>query len=338
MIVESKDIVQKPLISVVVITYNQERYIRQCIEAILAQRTDFPYELIISDDCSRDNTPDICKAYQSQYPDKIRLLLQEENRGVARNYRDATAMARGKFIASMAGDDYWVLDTKLKLQKEYLDAHPKCILCYTNVNTCDEQNHIIEREYMNGISRPQTFINHLETKGYIAPLTWMYRKELLNEYTLEAAQTDESFALALDAFMHGEVHYIDVVTAHYRLTTNSLSRQVNPRREYQQWIGVFHTQCYYLDKYTDRLDRDIVRKIKSNEYIRILPWAYSLGYMDFVKEAKVYFESIGINVEPYIFTCRQKESAEAARQSKAYRLGNVLLSPVRWFNELFGKR
>ena len=87
MIIESKDIVKKPQVSVVVLVYNQEDYISQCIDTILCQKVDFEYELIISDDCSQDNTIRICKKYQELYPNKIKLLLHEKNRGVAYNFR-----------------------------------------------------------------------------------------------------------------------------------------------------------------------------------------------------------------------------------------------------------
>ena len=337
MIIESPDIIKNPIVSVVVITYKQEKYITQCIDAILSQQTNFPFEVIISDDCSPDKTPEICKEYQRRYPNKIRLLLQDENRGVARNFGDALALARGKYIASMAGDDYWVCEEKIQIQKDYLDAHPRCGLCYTNINTCDEEGNILETEYMNKYPRSNSFVEHIENRGYIAPLTWMYRRNLLNEYTIEGAQTDESFAFALDAFATSEVSYLDIVTANYRLTTNSLSRQDDPVKSYRQWLGVFKTQNYYLKKYRNLVDEMKCMQIRTNGYIEFLPMAYQYGDDHFINEVKEYFKSIGINIDPYINTCKARKSAEQARKSLSYRLGKALLKPFNWLKKIARK-
>lgn len=329
MIIESSNIIQTPVVSVVVITYNQETYISKCIEAILSQKTDFPFEIIISDDCSSDQTPNICKCFQQKYSDIIRLLLQDKNKGVAQNFGDAIKLAKGKYVASMAGDDYWVVDNKLQIQKDYLDSHESCVLCYTNINTCDEYGQVIKYGFMSDLPKSNSFKEHLKTKGYIAPLTWMYRKELVNLYDMKGAYTDESFALALDAFATGDVHFIDVITAHYRLTQNSLSRPKSLEREYRQWLGVFRSQCYYITKYATQFTDVEINRILSNGYIYIIPIAYSLNDMDFIKESIEYFQSIEIDIQPYINVCKARESAEKARESKAYLLGNILLKPFK---------
>lgn len=76
----------KPLVSVCMITYNQSLYIKQAIEGVLMQETDFPFEFIISDDCSTDSTRKICQYYKELYPDKITLLLPEKNLGISDNF------------------------------------------------------------------------------------------------------------------------------------------------------------------------------------------------------------------------------------------------------------
>lgn len=329
MIIESSDIIKNPIVSVVVITYRQEQYITQCIDAILSQKTDFPFEIIISDDCSPDKTSSICKDYQKRYHSIIRVLIQNENRGVARNFAEAINLARGKYISIVAGDDYWILNSKLQQQKDYLDSHPQCILCYTNINTCDEDGHLIETEYMNKHFRPQSFEEFLVDQSFIAPLTWMYRKELLREYSVEAAQTDESFAVALDAFAISEVHYIDVVTANYRLTTTSLTRPGDSLKFYRQWLGVFKTQCYFMNKYSHLIDSTKCFQVKTNGYFEFLPMAYEFGDDGFIEEAKSYFNFIGLNINPFLNACSVRISAEHARKSLSYRIGNTILKPFK---------
>jgi len=119
----------EPLVSVVTTTYQHAPYIRQCLDSILMQETDFPFELIIGEDGSTDGTREICIEYADRYPDKIRLFLRDRNltqyytsdgRVIRFNGHFARAAARGKYIALCEGDDYWIDKTKLQKQVEFL--------------------------------------------------------------------------------------------------------------------------------------------------------------------------------------------------------------------------
>lgn len=327
MVVAADRIIDNPVVSVVVMTYNHKPYIRRCINAIIAQQTTFPFEIIISDDNSVDGTQVVLKEYQNKYPSLITLLLQNTNKGVAQNFHDAISICRGQYIASMGGDDFWIVTSKLQLQKDYLDAHPLCGLCYTNINTCDEAERLIEARFMDNFSATHSFEEHLLSKGFIAPMTWMYRKDLIKYYDPKGAFSDESFAFALDALALSSVDYIDVVTTNYRQTYNSLSRPESDYKNYLQWLGVFRTQVYYADKYS--VDPSIKQKILINGYIEFIPLAYSFGDNMFIEEANAFFESIGICIEPFLNTCRARQSAEMARKSLSYRIGHFLLKPFR---------
>lgn len=335
MIIESANIIENPVVSVVVFTYNQERYISQCVDAILSQKTDFPFELIISDDCSKDTTPEICKMYQQKYPNIIRLLLHEQNKGVAINFGDAISLARGKYIASMAGDDFWILDEKLQLQKDYLDSHPKCGLCYTNINTCDENSKLIKTERMSNEKLSNSFEEHLLSKGYIAPVTWMYRREYVEIYDSKGAFNDESFGFALDIFAVSEVDYIDVVSAMYRVADGSLSHPTSNAKWYKQYLGVFRAQLYYCDKY--KVTQDVRNKVLLNGYIELLPYAYTCNDSAFIEEALSQSMKIGVDLMPYLEICEQKNDAEKSlrhiRNSHAYKIGRALLKPLKCFKK-----
>ena len=128
-----------PVVSVHMITYNHEPYIRQAIEGVMMQKADFEFELVIGEDCSQDKTREICFEYQKKYPDKIRVLWWHENVSkLGGNGRRVTARCRGEFIAFCEGDDYWTDPLKLKKQKELLEAS-KAIGCVA-FNTILEKN------------------------------------------------------------------------------------------------------------------------------------------------------------------------------------------------------
>lgn len=120
------------LVSVVIITYNQEKYIGQAIEGVLQQRCNFPIEILISDDCSTDSTPYICQRYARHYPHLIRFTANAQNKGVIDNYFDTLLMAKGKYIADCAGDDYWDDPEKLQRQVEVLEEKEEVVLVYSN--------------------------------------------------------------------------------------------------------------------------------------------------------------------------------------------------------------
>ncbi len=116
----------KPLLSVALITYNHGPYLRCCLESILSQKTDFPFEIVVGEDCSTDNTREILDEYKARFPEKIRLLYRDKNLGRPTLNVYQTSMAcRGEFIAYIEGDDYWTDETKLHTQVDFLLGHPE---------------------------------------------------------------------------------------------------------------------------------------------------------------------------------------------------------------------
>jgi len=110
-------------------TYNHEAYIAQALDSVLAQRTDWDYEIVVGEDCSQDDTRAILTAYQQQYPDRVRLLLHRQRQGVGSNLRQVLAACRGEYVALLDGDDFWTSPDKLRRQVDFLDSDPEYTLC-----------------------------------------------------------------------------------------------------------------------------------------------------------------------------------------------------------------
>ncbi len=120
-----------PVVSVHMITYNHEPYIRQAIEGVMMQKTDFEFELVIGEDCSQDRTREICFEYQKKYPEKIRVLWWHQNVSkFGGNGRRNRAHCRGEFLAFCEGDDYWTDPLKLQKQVDVLRKHAEAGLCF----------------------------------------------------------------------------------------------------------------------------------------------------------------------------------------------------------------
>lgn len=116
---------ETPLVTVLITTYNQEKYIGQAIDSVLAQKTDFPFEIYISEDCGTDDTRAILEEYACRWPGLIRLKLRTENVGISRNWYEGLCAARGQFVCTLEGDDWWLDDHKLQKQMDFLRAHPE---------------------------------------------------------------------------------------------------------------------------------------------------------------------------------------------------------------------
>lgn len=120
-----------PKVSVCVVTYNHEKYIRQCLESLVSQEVDFPYEIIVSDDCSSDDTVKVVKEIAQQHS-MVKLIEQEKNIGAYKNFVYVHSLASGEYVAHMDGDDY-ALPGKLKAQVDFLDAHKECNIVFHRV-------------------------------------------------------------------------------------------------------------------------------------------------------------------------------------------------------------
>ena len=119
-----------PLVSVCMTTYNHEKFISQAIESVLCQRTTFGVEVVIGEDCSTDNTLAICRQYEAQYPDRVRVIASKNNIGMHANYRRTIEACRGKYIAMCDGDDWFTDENKLQIQVEQLE-NSCAAMCYT---------------------------------------------------------------------------------------------------------------------------------------------------------------------------------------------------------------
>jgi len=127
----------KPQVSVCIITCNQQNYIRQCVESVLMQAEDVSLEILVGDDCSRDNTSKIIAELVAENPHLIRHIRHESRQGACRNSQVILALAKGQFVAHLDGDDYW-LPGKLKRQLAFMMASPGCAAVYTNALTVTE--------------------------------------------------------------------------------------------------------------------------------------------------------------------------------------------------------
>jgi glycosyltransferase involved in cell wall biosynthesis len=139
----------RPVLTICCITFNHERYIAQALDGFLKQRTDFPVEIIVHDDCSTDRTASIVRDYQNRHPGLIRAVLRVENQ-YAQGKRIMPMFADwvdGEFVAVCEGDDFWTDPEKLQRQVDYLRTHPKAAGCFHDTSVVDDEGKVIADSY-----------------------------------------------------------------------------------------------------------------------------------------------------------------------------------------------
>lgn len=144
----NQDILQKPLkVSVCVVTYNQEKYIAQCLQSIVDQETDFNFEVIVADDCSMDGTREIVQDFAEKYPSVIKPIIHKKNIGAYKNFLFVHEKAAGEYVAHIDGDDY-ALPGKLQAQANYLDENPECNIVWHRMLVKNESTGIVAEDLM----------------------------------------------------------------------------------------------------------------------------------------------------------------------------------------------
>jgi glycosyltransferase involved in cell wall biosynthesis len=115
-------------LSVLVVCYNQENYIKQAIESVLKQQTTFQFELVIADDCSSDATVSVVRSLLESSTIEYQILSSDHNLGLSLNYLRGFKTCNAAYIAVLEGDDYWVTTNHLQLHVDQLDKNPDCVL------------------------------------------------------------------------------------------------------------------------------------------------------------------------------------------------------------------
>lgn len=222
----------KPLVSIICTTYNQEKYIKDALNGFVMQKTTFPFEVIIHDDASTDNTANIVKEYENKYPDIIKPIYQIENqfsKGVKLGAAFLYPKAQGKYIALCEGDDYWTDPLKLQKQIEFMRKHPECSMCFHNAQTEDTFNgkksftfDVQSREY----TSDELFINWT-----VPTASMLFKKEILNlEVLASPIILDGDIICVLLAADKGTVYGSSETMSVYRIHQSGISW--DPQRDF----------------------------------------------------------------------------------------------------------
>lgn len=218
-----------PTVSVLMITYNHEKFIRQALDSILMQEVNFEYEICIGEDESTDGTSEICKDYAKRFPEKIRLFLRERKnheRDLYKapfmfNFTETLKACRGKYVAFLEGDDFWSSPHKLQRQVDVMENNPEYTMCFHNTNVV--YDHIETPSHLsNKNQKSRSDIYDLIDGWYIMSCSLMFRNNLIQgipPFFYDTYNGDYALELALGSF--GDIYYIDDAMGVYRRHASS---------------------------------------------------------------------------------------------------------------------
>lgn len=325
-------------LSIFVVTYNQEQYIRQALDSILMQQVDFAYEVIVGEDCSTDGTGAICDEYAAKYP-FFHIYHHKTNLGLVKNWEFVLNHCTGKYVAMLEGDDYWIDAHKLQKQVDYLEAHKNVGLCYTDCDIYYEENKKWERAIY--ASARESFnaktVKEPMTVWYKANNTWLYRKSVSDNIKPNKSYIDGALYFLYNMCLLADVEYIDRVTAVYRRHIGSAScfSQKEALRMYQ-----YDRNCFLLeDKFIPLFPNSVIniKSLYNSALFNLYERAILYNDKDIVEKIENYFSN-NIDIKMFReYTLSMRQEVVKVRRSKAYRIGKLLLKPFSIIKQQLSK-
>ena len=270
------------VLSVAVITYNQENTISKTLDSILAQEHTYPYEILVGDDCSVDGTKSILEDYAARYPKIVKAIYNKANMGIVGNYYNIITKCSGKYIMECAGDDWW-LPGKIKKQIEYMEEHDDVGLCYGNAlcyNTENECLNIYKGE------EGGSFEDVLD-RNPIPAVTVCFRLELMQQYIREIKPITrdwqmEDYPTWLWFYKNSKVEYLPTPLACYKYSNESVSNTKNIEKLISFLQSTYDIRSFFAEKYGAKS-----KKSDDDDWLQYLMFCQLLNSYDRDKAKKM---------------------------------------------------
>lgn len=250
------------MVSVIVITYNEEKTIGRTLDSILMQKCRMPIEIVVGEDASTDRTREICEDYAKRYP-QILLMPKAPNKGVVDNYFDCIEASHGKYIADCAGDDYWVTDDKLEKELDLMESDEGITLVHTDWMCRNEQTGeltsppslIFNKPITDGKIMKEAIVTQT-SRPIIHLCTALYRKDVFMEEYLKDRNLFrnkefgcEDLQICFVMANRGMIGYIPEVTLYYSVGNATVSNTHDSIKQYKFVKRVSNLSFYLCRKY-----------------------------------------------------------------------------------------
>ena len=294
------------LVAIRCVTYNHEPYIRESLEGFIMQKTNFKFVAIVHDDASTDNTATIIKEYAEKYPDIIKPIFETENQwskkdgSLGRIMNAAIESTGAKYVAMCEGDDYWIDPYKLKKQVDFMEANLEYSLCFHKVKTLMVNTGDFKEEFLIEDMSGKSTILDLANGNYIHTPSVLYRrnKSVQEKYARMMPCLPGDYVLWMLLAETGDVYKFDEAMAVYRYGSGIWSNKNSISNDLSYLITISRLYAVIDNK---EAKKNLLEQINTTKKELILL------YNDCVKQY------------------------ERVKDSKAYKLGKLLLLPLKIF-------
>ncbi len=265
-------------ISVIICTFNREKYISEAIDSVLKQT--YPnFEIIVIDDASTDNTEQVLTQYKNN--PKIKIFKNEQNLGISKSRNRGVSLATGEYIAMLDSDDYWTDTKKLEKQAEILNKNKDVAIVGSSIRVILDRNSKLEElQKYKYKTRDVQIRKKMLGKNQIAQSSVLFRKNVFEEFGGydESYEVAEDFDLWLKIGRKYKFANLKEITVDYRV----------------HYLNISESNALKIAKITDTL----IEKYK-NDYPRY-PWAKIKSLL------RISFASLFIPLFQYLKIIRRK--------------------------------
>jgi len=235
------------LVSICCLTYNHEKYIRECLDGFLMQKATFDFEILIHDDCSTDKTANIIREYETRYPDIVKPIYQTENqysKGVRVSMTFNFPRARGEYITMCEGDDYWTDPLKLQKQVNFLENNKDYNLCVHNTDIIKE-GEILKKEWRWSPKRTTFTVEDYIYGLFFHTSSVMFRNFENRVFIKDSRILQGDISLFLSVINDKKVHFIGDVMSYYRLHDGGITQSALHKSR----LNVYNSLLIILEKF-----------------------------------------------------------------------------------------
>ena len=286
---DERVLIKEPFVSIVILTYNHGTMLEECVHSVLMQQTEYSFEIIIANDLSTDATTDICFRLQREYPEKIRILNGNANVGSIRNAVRGIQRCRGKYIACIDGDDFYLSPFKIQKQVSYLESHPEASMSWSSFYQQLEthkstrvplrrktKDHLCALNSMPGQDRANVILYRntlVPVSAFFTSDSGRYAAEQISElFKLVEWFPCQDFELWYYISHKGQIHFLPEELCVYRINSTSAS---NDRQQQVAYARMFGDQCdklailqdappFITEKTKDDMENEAIRLLIQN--------------------------------------------------------------------------
>jgi glycosyltransferase involved in cell wall biosynthesis len=234
--------INNPLVTIAIPLYNADRFLKDAIQSVLNQ-TYKDFELLIIDDGSTDSSINIVKSFNDN---RIKLVIDGKNKGLPVRLNQIAQLTNTKFLARMDADDIMHYD-RIKIQVEYLLAHPSVQVVGSHAYCIDANNNIVGIS-KNKISTPCTIKDILSGSAFIHPTVMAYTSWFQKNPYDESCIRVEDLALWLRTVSNSNFYILPEKLLYYRTIEGLvLSKYLHTQRTFRRFV--IHNNMIFKDKW-----------------------------------------------------------------------------------------